>query len=53
MKKILLLLLGICMLTACAACVVDMRGENSVLEDESTTKENLWSDENVDENGWV
>ena len=53
MKKILLVLLSICTLTACTACVVDLGGENSRSEAESTNKENLWSDENVDENGWV
>ena len=52
MKKIIVLLLSVCTLMACAGCVVDMGGE-SAAQEESINTESRWSDENVDENGWV
>jgi hypothetical protein len=35
------------------ACGVNMSGESSDKESISINAENEWSDENVDDNGWV
>jgi hypothetical protein len=35
------------------ACAVNMSGESSDTESVSINAESEWSDENVDDNGWV